>query len=1070
MEAMETKQADNLSSALEEKQEIIERLQKGRPALFLDYDGTLTPIVDDPSRALLPEKTRQLIGRLSEQWTVAIMTGRALDDVRKLVGLETLVYAGSHGFNMAGPEGSFHEKPGERFLPSLDRAEKELQAAVEDLEGVRLEHKPFALAVHYRQAGEGISTRLEERVDDVAGHYQDLVKTTGKKIFELRPKADWNKGQALLYLLKKLHIDDSRTVPLYIGDDDTDEDAFRAIAHRGIGILVTDSDRLTAAHYVLRDPDQVTIFLEELVKLAEKEPSANVWSLVYKGFEPDKEKLREALCTLGNGYFASRGAAPESTAGSHHYPGTYMAGLYNRLKSDVAGQTVENEGLVNVSNWLPLTFRIEEDNWFDLSSVNILDCSQELDMKQGLLLRTVHFEDKKKRRTRLTQRRFVHMRYRHLGGLETTIRPENWSGTIHVRSALDGRVENTLVERYRQLNNHHLERIGTGVTDDLLIWLEAETNQSRIRVSEAARTRVFSGDRAIDTAPKSVQKQGYIGQDFEIEAGPGKAARIEKIASIYNSQEPALSESLLEAQAALRHAGDFGDLLESHILAWNHLWERWKITAETRSPRVEQILNLHIFHLLQTISMNTIGLDAGVPPRGLHGEAYRGLVMWDELFVFPLFNLRMPDITRDLLMYRYRRLPRACRAAEHEGYRGAMFPWQSGSDGQEQAQALHLNPASGRWIPDHTRLERHINITIAYNIWQYYQATGDLDFLSFYGAELIIEIARFWASKATYNPSLSRYEIRKVMGPDEFHDRYPNASEPGIDNNAYTNVMVAWIFQRALETLDTLSADRRQFLMEDLALRETELRQWDDISRKLHIAFHDKGIISQFEGYGQLKEFDWEGYRQKYGNIQRLDRILEAEGDNPSRYKLSKQADVLMLFYLLSADELRELFDQLGYPFEYETIPDNIDYYLKRTSHGSTLSRVVHAWVLARSRREMSWRLFHDALESDIEDIQGGTTREGIHLGAMAGTVDLVLRCYSGIESRGDVLWFNPRLPSELKSLEFRIRYRQSSIDINITAGRIRLHSRPGTEAPVRIGFRDKTFELVQGQNLELEL
>jgi alpha,alpha-trehalase len=1065
---MNTRQADKLPSALEKKKEIIQRLKKGRPAIFLDYDGTLTPIVEDPSQAFLPEKTKRLIKELSEHWTVVIMSGRALDDVRKLVGLKNLVYAGSHGFNIAGPEKSFHEELGERFLPSLDRAEKELQAVVKDLDGVHIERKPFAIAVHYRQAKEAILPELEKRVDEVDGHYSELVKTTGKKIFELRPKADWDKGKALLYLLEKLHISDSRAVPLYIGDDTTDEDAFRAVADRGIGILVADHDQPTYARYVARNPDEVAAFLQELVKLAEKEPSVDVWSLVYEGFEPDGEKLREALCTLGNGYFASRGAASESDAGSIHYPGTYIAGLYNRLRSQVADHTIENESMVNVPNWLPLSFRIEDNGWFDLSSVNILAYRQELDMKRGVLVRTVHFQDENQRRTRLTERRFVHMKHRHLAGMELTILPENWSGTVHVRSALNGKVGNTLVERYQQLNNQHLAQRGTGVTDDHMIWLEAETNQSHIRIAEVARTAVFSGHKAVKTPRRLIQEEGYVGQDFDIKVEAGRDIRIEKIVSIYNSRDPAMSECLLEAQDALRRAGDFGELLERHILAWSHLWERWRIRVGAESQRVEQILNLHIFHLLQTVSPNTVGLDVGVPPRGLHGEAYRGLIMWDELFIFPLLNLRMPDITRTLLMYRYDRLPRACWAAERSGYNGAMFPWQSGSDGQEQAQTFHLNPASGRWIRDNSQLERHINIAIAYNICQYYQVTGDQDFMSFYGAELIIEIARFWMSKVQYNESLGRYEICKVMGPDEFHDRYPDASEPGIDNNAYTNVMVAWVLWRALEALDALPEERRRFIMEDLVFKEAELKQWDEISRKLRIAFHDDGIISQFEGYGDLKEFDWEGYRKKYGNIQRLDRILEAEGDSPNRYKLSKQADVLMLFYLLSADELRELFHRLGYRFEYKTIPNNIEYYLRRTSHGSTLSRVVHAWVLARSKREMSWRLFHDALESDIEDIQGGTTREGIHLGAMAGTVDLILRCYSGIESRGEVLRFNPSLPSELKSLEFEISYRKHSIDINITPGGIRLHSRPSREAPVNIGFGDRIFQLGPGQTLEL--
>src|SRR5690606_31627367 len=156
--------------------------------------------------------------------------------------------------------------------------------------------------------------------------------------------------------------------------------------------------------------------------------------------------------------------------------------------------------------------------------------------------------------------------------------------------------------------------------------------------------------------------------------------------------------------------------------------------------------------LLQVASPHCADLDAGVGARGLHGEAYRGHVFWDELFIFPLLNMRMPDITRALLMYRYRRLDAARRAARRAGYRGAMYPWQSGSDGREETPVQYFNPRSGRWIPDNTHLQRHVGAAIAYNIWQYFQVTGDVDFLADVGAEMFLEIARFFASISTYSP------------------------------------------------------------------------------------------------------------------------------------------------------------------------------------------------------------------------------------------------------------------------------------------------------------------------------
>lgn len=197
-------------------------------------------------------------------------------------------------------------------------------------------------------------------------------------------------------------------------------------------------------------------------------------------------------------------------------------------------------------------------------------------------------------------------------------------------------------------------------------------------------------------------------------------------------------------------------------------------------------------------------LDVGVPARGLHGEAYRGHVFWDELFVLPYITLHFPEVARALLMYRHRRLPAARDAARLAGQSGAMFPWQSGSSGQEESQALHLNPRSGRWLPDHSHLQRHVGSAIALNVCRYGRATGDTGFLYGPGAELLLEIARFWAGAAVYDAQRGRYRIRGVLGPDEYHYAYPAAGEPGIDDNAYTNVMAAWVIHQGLELLDEL--------------------------------------------------------------------------------------------------------------------------------------------------------------------------------------------------------------------------------------------------------------------------
>ena len=801
------------------------------------------------------------------------------------------------------------------------------------------------------------------------------------------------------------------------------------------------------------------------------------WVLEYDGFDPPSEALREALCTLGNGYFATRGAAAENDADQTHYPGTYLAGGYNRATTAVAGRSIENEDLVNFPNWLSLTWRVGDGAWFNPLAVELLSYRQVLDLRTGLLTRAARYRDRDDRVTRFEHRRLVHMGEMHLAALETTVTAENWSGRLEVLSALDGRVINAGVARYRSLNGRHLDWVTAEPLGPDGLFLETRTTQSKVSVAQAARTRPFrGGGAAAETVERRLLREpGYVAHAFRLRLREGEQVRLEKVMTLYTSRDHGVSECGLEARAALPRAGGFADLLETHARAWEHLWKRFDVEIDTvdsgpEQDRMAMVLRLHVFHLLQTISLHTMDLDVGVPARGWHGEAYRGHVFWDELFIFPFFNLRLPKITRSLLAYRYRRLPEARAAAREAGRDGAMYPWQSGSNGREESQKLHLNPRSGRWMPDHSRLQRHVSAAIAHNVWRYCQATNDSEFLRFQGAEMILDIARFWANLATFNQTLGRYEIRGVMGPDEYHDGYPGADTPGVDNNAYTNVMAVSVIAQALEVLALLPEDRRVELCDALDLDAETIGRWDDVSHRMRVVFHDDGVISQFEGYGNLLEFDWDGYRRKYGDIHRLDRILEAEGDTPNRYKVSKQADVLMLFYLFSSEELRELFERLAYPFTPDVIPRTLDYYMKRTCHGSTLSRVVHSWVLARSDRAGSWQLFTEAAQSDLLDIQGGTTPEGIHLGAMAGTLDILQRGATGIVTRNDILWFNPCLPEPLSRMRLHLRYRGHSIDVEITHRQLRLAALRCREAPIRVGFRTEVRQMAGGDHMEFPL
>lgn len=793
------------------------------------------------------------------------------------------------------------------------------------------------------------------------------------------------------------------------------------------------------------------------------------WVLAYAGYDPAHEGHREALTTIGNGYLGTRGAAPEHRADGVHYPGTYLAGVYNRLTSTVAGRQVEDEHLVNAPNWLLLDLRIGDGRWWSEDGVRISRERRELDLRRGVLTRTAVLTDPAGRRLRLTQRRLASMDDPHLAALETTLVAGGWSGTITVRSGIDAGITNSNVVENAALANHHLTNIeGWDAAPDTLMVV-SETSQSHIRIVTAARTTIPGVPAAyrdhIDLGG------GCYAHDVDVQLTDGQPVVVDKTVAVTTSRDPAVASPADGALAQLADApAGLAGLLERHEAAWRRLWAHFGIALDAKSD-TQLVLNLHVYHLLTAISPHTAELDAGVTARGLHGEGYRGHVFWDELFVLPVVGAHLPAVTRALLDYRWRRLPAARRAAREAGLAGALFPWQSGSDGREETPEQLFNLRSQRWMPDNSRRQRHVGLAVAANAWRHHQATGDTAWLGERGAELIVEVARLFASLATHDPDEDRFHIDGVMGPDEYHDGYPDTPGSGLRDNAYTNVLAAWVCQRAGDTLAVLAGRAGDELADRLGIAPDEVETWDRLSRRLAVCFHDDGVIAQFDGYDHLAELDWDRYRATYGNIGRLDLILEAEGDSTNRYKLAKQADVLMLVYLLGSDQLLAQLDRLGYTVTDDDLRRTVDYYLARTAHGSTLSRVVHASVLSRRDPGRAWDLFRDALAADLDDTQGGSTAEGVHLGAMAGTIDIVTSAFAGLALADDALAFQPQLPRELGHVGFNIHHRGQVVQVSLDHGRIRLTAAEelgAADIVVRVG--DEQRQLRAGDALEVQL
>ncbi len=820
------------------------------------------------------------------------------------------------------------------------------------------------------------------------------------------------------------------------------------------------------ADIVVRDLGEISV--DEIFEWFEEDLVEDGWNLRYATFKPEEEKLRETLTAIGNGYLGTRGAYEGCKASEHHYPGTYLAGVFNKLPSDVHGETIYNNDFVNCPNWLPIEFRICCGNFINPFDQKILSYRQDLDLQNAVMNREIVFQDNLGRITRISSRRLASMDNPHLCALQFSFVPINYSGDIEFRAAIDGTIENKGVTRYSALASDHLEHVDSGVSGNG-IFLHVQTNSSHYQIVTHTKCSVrvygstIKAEKSIESAPR------YIAELFKVPLDKGQECTIEKIAAYHTSLDHDNDDPKAAGDNIIHNAGGFAELLEAHTSAWQNIWDKSNISID--GDRFSQkALRFHTYHLMGTASPHNPSIDAGMPARGLNGEAYRGHIFWDEIYILPFFIHHFPDIAKALLMYRYNRLDAARAYARENGYEGAMFPWQTADDGSEETQIVHYNPQSGTWGPDLSRNQRHVSIAVFYNTWRYAHETSDTEFLQQYGAELLFEIARFWSSIARHLPDTNQYHIEGVMGPDEFHEKLPGSHKDGLKDNAYTNIMAAWLLEKAIDLSETLDPSVMDRLVTEINLGYDEIEEWKKICSNMHIILTKDGILEQFDGYMGLRELNWDQYRKKYGDIHRMDRILKAEGDSPDNYKVAKQADVLMTFYTLSPVEVQHILEKNGHKIDdpVKLTRDNYNYYEPRTSHGSTLSKVVHAIISSylHDGHETAWRWFIESLKSDIEDTQGGTTQEGIHCGVMGGTLDAVTRYFAGISFANDMLNVHPNLPKHWRSLDLKICFRNSWYRLVIDHKTITVHLLESLEKSVIANIAGHKAEIGKGEKV----
>lgn len=757
---------------------------------------------------------------------------------------------------------------------------------------------------------------------------------------------------------------------------------------------------------------QGTIVLTEsdLAQALKQKYEQLCWNIDYSGFTAGKEEYAaESLLTTANGYLGVRGALPDMRAGDAAYPATYLAGCYNRAESDVAGNTVSNEDFVNVPDARSVRIKIGDGEWLSPENCRNKVLYRNLCLKTGILTQTWVAEDSRKHLIQINSRMLADMSCPERFAVEYSFTPLNVDAEITVATCIDGTTRNYGVERYRSLTSDHYRVLSRGA-EGRYTQLNARTLQSGIGIGVTAK---ISGDFFTDSDIQIKESPDKVQQLITCHAKKGKTYRLAKSINIRLSS--VFPDNWADADKTT--LADFAVQAEASEQAWKNLWDKADIVIDG-DLMSQKLLRLHICHLLSSCSPYSNGkykLDVSVTARGLHGEAYRGHIFWDEIFILPFYIMHFPQTARQLLMYRYNRLPGARKIAQDSGCQGAVYPWQSGLDGSEQTQSVHLNPLNGHWDPDYSHLQRHVSLAVAYNIWLYWKNTGDAEFMRLYGMEMLTDIARFWLSKAEYDEVTGRYSVSGVMGPDEFHEHISGSSAAGLKDNAYTNMMISWLFSVLAELYPQFHTGGEDTVF---------IRKIRHAGQHLSLVIDDD-VIAQFDGYFSLKEIDWEHYKNKYGNIYRMDRILRAEGKSADNYKVAKQADTLMIFNNFSRDDVTGILNNMGYHLGRDYAQTNLHYYLKRTSHGSTLSRVVHAQLACDTGlHDLSRELYQQALRSDYGDIQGGTTAEGIHTGVMAATINTAVMSYAGVDIRGDRLSVSPSLPAEWKRIRFNLQHR----------------------------------------------
>lgn len=727
------------------------------------------------------------------------------------------------------------------------------------------------------------------------------------------------------------------------------------------------------------------------------------WLILQDEYDAAENLNYESLFCLTNGYLGTRGSYEEGTVKS--LPCTFVNGVFDK------SETFMRE-LANLPNWLGIRLYVEKE-LIGIENCSILEFSRVLDMKHAMLVKRFLLEDKKGRQTLVEGIRFVSRANVHRMAVKLYVTPINYDGIIEVENIVDGSVIN-FADAPRFKVKHTYLVANERLTENG-VYIECATRDNHLHVGTGA---FLDAERNGKSVIKTRQFYAFGEQTIEFQdfdAEQGVTTEITKYASIYTERDL----PKYELHSAVKNEIDafvergFEQELAEHFKVYEEMWKEADIQIQGDFD-LDCAVRFNIFHLMSTGNEHDDRVNVGA--KLLHGEEYGGHAFWDtELFMLPFFAYVFPKTAKNLESYRYRLLDAARANAAKNGYKGAQYPWESADDGTEQCPDWTIEPDGTCYRCYVADYEHHVTAAVAYGIYDYVKITKDTSFLLKKGAEILMETARFWASRCEYITEKDRYEIRKVTGPDEWH-------EP-VDNNVYTNYLAKWNLRYVIALIQDLKEHHREDydrIAEKISLTEKEIEEWNLVQSKIYLPRKEgTQLLEQFEGYFDLQEVTIQEYDKNDWPI----RPAELKTMKTKETQIIKQADVVMLLHLM------------GEEFDEETTKLNYSYYEKRTLHGSSLSPSIYSIMgLKVGDDTKAYRYLRRAAFIDLINLQKNT-REGIHAANAGGVWQTVVFGFAGLSIDVDgILNITPKMPKEWEGVTFRIHYLNSWLEISIDA------------------------------------